>query len=180
MTKLGYAETQLIRLGTVSTGDCQFDAIAKGCNIPGGFLQVRYDVADELENCSMPLDIRTHVQHQEERAYRGLKDLPDVELRRELARRIRVPGNSFWGDSLTLILASKRYETCFLLYTIKNRKIQSKNLIYSGNQPACRKILVLLYTQGLHYELAGFKDSFTGTVETSISINRARRLHLIP
>jgi len=130
-------------------GDCQFDAVAMGlCSPHVDFRKVREAVANALlrrvryDDVTLMDVIRPDYPH-----LSGIRDAPT--FRRRLAEDIRKPGNTFWGDELTLMLAADVYSVQFILLrpqpscsVIRHIKPQNR---------ASNIVIVLFWTPG-HYD----------------------------
>ncbi len=134
-------------------GDCQFAsiglALGKTSNV------VRYEIASALRHNIIADDLLypaiysdEHISHLS--VYRG------SDLRERLIDLIRTPGNTFWGNHLTLTIAAKLYDVCFGIYTKGQNGIPCKTYQICGIDNESPYI-GLIYDQDSHYNLAAFR-----------------------
>jgi hypothetical protein len=152
---------QLLSVNTLTTGassgDCQFDAIAKALCLQGiTYRVVRQKVAQSLRlglhfsDEELADILAANPDHYE--ALLG-PSLTVGETRSRLADAVEKPGDVFWGDNMTLLIAARIYGLWILISR------------YSGKDYACgmyevvpdptprQKGIVLFYDQDRHYRL---------------------------
>jgi hypothetical protein len=155
---------QLLSVNTLTTGassgDCQFDAIAKALCLPNvTYRSVRQKVAQSLRrgvhfsDDELAIILAANPDHYEAHLGPTPSNLTVPQVRGRIADAVETSGDTFWGDNMTLLIAARVYG----LWILVSR--------YRGSDYACgvyevvpdpkprHKGIVLFYDQDRHYRL---------------------------